>query len=172
VNREILKKINRIPQKQIFAIRYDLSLEQCALAYQESLEKTFQSSPQFPQFDLILLGMGPDGHTCSLFPHHPLLKEKKAWIAYVADSPKPPPKRITFTLPVVNNARCVAFVVTGSAKSDVVQKILEPAKEQGHSTTASDEEIPSRLVNPSSKELYWFMDCDAASKLSKVKCLL
>ncbi|ELR25474.1 6phosphogluconolactonase [Acanthamoeba castellanii str. Neff] len=111
-----------------------------------------------PQFDLILLGMGPDGHTCSLFPFHALLKEDQLLVAPISDSPKPPPERITFTLPLVNAARNVAFVVTGDAKKNVLFNILEGKEEK-------EGELPSKHVWPTEGGLYWFVDQPAASLL-------
>jgi 6-phosphogluconolactonase len=101
--------------------------------------------------------MGEDGHTASLFPNHPLLNETKHWVAAITDSPKPPPDRITLTLPVINNARHVAFLAAGPGKADILPQVLEPDR----SSTA----FPARLVQPSDGELYWFVDEAAAVKL-------
>jgi len=99
--------------------------------------------------------MGPDGHTCSLFPFHSLLQEHEKWIAEISDSPKPPPKRITFTLPLVNNARNCAFVAAGEAKKEILAQVLEK-------TDAKDGELPCRMVRPRDGEVHWFIDRPAA----------
>lgn len=70
---------------------------------------------------MLLLGMGPDGHTCSLFPGHDLLNEKSKWVAFLTDSPKPPPSRITLTFPVINNAKTCIFATCGKEKAEMVK---------------------------------------------------
>ncbi|KAI9681442.1 MAG: suppressor of los1-1 [Caeruleum heppii] len=127
-------------------------VQEMADQYEKVLVQSFaaKDSVKLPTFDLILLGIGPDGHTCSLFPGHPLLRETDAWVAAIEDSPKPPPKRITLTLPVVNQAHRIAFVTSGEGKRDILKKIFDT--DEGHS-------LPSGLVNEGGAEkVSWFTD--------------
>jgi 6-phosphogluconolactonase len=127
--------------------------QELADRYEQTLVKSFagRDSVRLPIFDLLLLGCGPDGHTCSLFPGHELLRETDAWVAPIEDSPKPPPRRITLTLPIVTHAVRVAFVATGAGKKGVMKEIFEEAKG-----------LPCALVNEGCGErCSWFVD-DAA----------
>ena len=129
--------------------------QELADQYQELLLNTFvaKDSVKVPVFDLLLLGCGPDGHTCSLFPKHELLKEVNAWVAAIEDSPKPPPRRITLTLPVVTHAHKIAFVATGAGKKGIMKSIFD--SEEGHS-------LPCGLVNEGGGEkVSWFTDANA-----------
>jgi 6-phosphogluconolactonase len=127
-------------------------------AYEQTVRKFFGLAPgEFPRFDLILLGMGPDGHTASLFPETAALQEKSRlvvanWVEKLKAS------RITFTLPVLNAARCVAFLVSGEDKAAVLHEVLEGS--------APPEKYPSKLVKPTNGKLIWFVDRAAASQLS------
>jgi len=155
---ELFSKIPQIPSKNIHTIDVSLlnDLEELADEYESQLIQEFASkdSARFPVFDLIMLGMGPDGHTCSLFPGHELLREEGRWVADVDDSPKPPPRRITFTLPVLNHAARVAFVAAGEGKQDVLSQILD----------RPEEGLPCSRVKPKAPgAVFWFVD-DAASK--------
>ncbi|KPP76836.1 6-phosphogluconolactonase-like [Scleropages formosus] len=149
---QLLSKMN-IPESRILAIDPSLSVEQCAEDYARKLSVNFPGEP-IPVFDLLLLGMGPDGHTCSLFPNHPLLEETNKTVAPISNSPKPPPQRITLTLPVVNAARCVAFVSTGGSKAP---QVLEGAE---------DPKLPAAQVAPSQGDLFWLLDEPAAALLT------
>jgi 6-phosphogluconolactonase len=148
-----------IPQENIHAIDVTLldDLEELSDAYEKDLIREFaqKDSARFPIFDLILLGMGPDGHTASLFPGHELLTEEDRWVAYIEDAPKPPPRRITFSYPVINHAIRVAFVASGKEKADTLTTVLD-APEAG---------LPAARVKPVYPgHLYWFVDEAAAAK--------
>jgi 6-phosphogluconolactonase len=112
---------------------------------------------EVPTFDLILLGMGPDGHTASLFPNTAGLQEKsRLVIANWVDKLKT--SRLTLTLPVLNAARCVVFLVSGTDKASALHAVLEG--------DAPAEHYPSKLVRPSNGKLIWLVDRAAASALS------
>lgn len=144
-----------IPREQIHGTDNSLNPSATAKNYESVLRTVFQPKEgRMPRFDLILLGVGEDGHTASLFPDHPLPAETKAWVAPVLDAPKPPPIRITMTLPLLNNGRNVVFVASGPGKADIVSKVLNP-----HMRT---QKLPAQLVHPSNGELQWFIDRAAA----------
>ncbi|KAJ3255381.1 6-phosphogluconolactonase [Boothiomyces macroporosus] len=119
----LFAKLN-VPKENIHTINPDLVNDpsKAALDYTTQIAKVF--GPGVPQFDLILLGMGPDGHTCSLFPGHALL-DCKDLVAAIFDSPKPPPQRITITYPVINAARYAVFIATGEGKAEKLHQIFD-----------------------------------------------
>lgn len=161
VKKSLLDHIPQIPQENIYPINQAYAVakdaENAATEYEQQLKKFFKN--ELPRFDLLLLGMGPDGHCCSLFPGHPLLNEHTRWVAPITDSPKPPPERITLTYPVVNNSQLVVFVTAGDGKKDMVQQIIEQP----------DKDLPCQRVKPVGK-VYWFIDHAAAAKLRKESC--
>jgi 6-phosphogluconolactonase len=127
-------------------------------AYEKTLQEFFALKPgEFPRFDLILLGMGPDGHTASLFPGTEGLNEKSRLVVanYVE---KLKTHRLTLTLPVLNAARNVAFLVSGADKAPALHGVLEGE--------ATGEQYPAKLVRPEDGKLIWFVDRAAASELS------
>jgi 6-phosphogluconolactonase len=148
--RQLFNRVS-IPEEQVHATDDSLSPVETAHAYESTLAAVFQAeADQLPRFDLVLLGIGEDGHTASLFPGHPALQETRRWVVPVFDAPKPPPIRITMTLPVINHSRHVVFVAAGSGKAKIVSTVLNDKVQQPG--------LPARRVNPSDGELQWFID--------------
>ena len=150
--------LNRIsiPDANIHPMPTDgMSPEQDALTHEEELKSFFKVLPkEFPPFDIIILGMGDDGHTASLFPNTDVLKETKKLVSVGNKSGQP---RLTFTVPLINQAKCVLFLVSGANKKEVLGKVF-----------ASDEDsylYPARLIQPQG-ELRWLID-EAAGELLK-----
>jgi 6-phosphogluconolactonase len=149
-----------VPESNVFRVPAENpDASQAAADYEATLRKFFQLSPgALPRFDLILLGMGPDGHTASLFPKTIALQEKSRLIvANWVDKFKT--HRITFTLPVLNNAAVVTFLVGGADKAETLREVLEG--------TQPPEMFPAKLVHPSNGRLMWMVDQAAAAALSK-----
>ncbi len=122
-----------------------------AAQYEAELKRVF--GVEWPQFDVILLGMGDDGHTASLFPHTAALKvsDRLITVGNKADN-----LRVTFTVPLINNARCVIFLIAGEDK--------QPALEQILATSADDMTYPTRLIKPNG-ELWLLLDQAAGAKV-------
>ena len=157
IQRELLDRVPILPE-HTFAIDPTLDARGAAEDYTRKI-RTLYPGPFLPAFDLLLLGMGPDGHTCSLFPGHPGLDERTEVVIPITDSPKPPPSRITLTIPVLNAARCVAVISAGASKADAVKGCLEPNE--------GEEPLPAGRARPTAGELHWFLDQGAAAKLAK-----
>ena len=143
-----------IPSDQIYAVQTGLPLNEAAVQYASKVDSVAADG-----FDLLLLGMGPDGHTCSLFPNHPLLGEHSTSVAPIEDSPKPPPKRVTLTLPVIKKAKKIVFVCAGAEKADPLRRCIAPAEAE------SAMETPARIVAEAAQSVLWIVDDAAASKL-------
>ena len=109
-----------------------------------------------PRLDLVLLGMGPDGHTASLFPESPALAQSQRWVV-AAPGPPPHVRRLTVTLPVLNAARAVLFLVTGREKAEAVRQAITRSEPM--------ERIPASAVQPADGRLYWVLDEAAATRL-------
>ncbi|WOH15369.1 hypothetical protein DCAR_0934907 [Daucus carota subsp. sativus] len=159
-----LSKIPLVPS-HLHSINDSLTAEKAANEYEFVIRQLVRTRvvgvseiSDCPRFDLILLGMGYDGHVASLFPNHSVLNEKDDWVTYIIDSPKPPPERITFTLPVIKSAANVAVVVTGSNKADIVHMAIDDVGLECPS-------VPAKMIQPINGKLIWFLDKSAASKL-------
>ncbi|MEP7127741.1 MAG: 6-phosphogluconolactonase [Chitinophagales bacterium] len=152
---EALLKHVAIPTSQIHYLRTDLQPDESAAEYETMLHSQFSNKEN--SFDLVLLGMGDDGHTLSLFPGYEIIFEKEHWVKSVYNMEQKE-ERITLTAPVVNHSARIAFLVTGIQKSAAIKSVL-----QGNN---DPERFPSQIIKPIAGSLHWFMDEAAAALIS------
>ncbi len=147
--------LSRVPVGSVHRMRGELPPAEAAAAYEEDLREFFGASEDPPSFDLILLGIGEDGHTASLFPQTSALEVHDRWV--VANPVlKLETTRLTLTVPVINAARTVNFLVAGGGKANALREIL-----QGD---ADPREYPAKLVQPTGGPV-WMVDRAAAKFL-------
>lgn len=160
-HRVMLSKLP-IPESQIHRMPAEQENSDAAsLAYTMEMKNAFGFGMDgIPNFDLIQLGMGPEGHTASLFPHQPSLHEQQRLVMPVS-VPKPPPPRLTFTPRLLNAATHILFLVTGAEKAEAVKAVLEGDYQP--------DEYPAQIVQPPKGEVIWMLDEAAAAKLSERK---
>jgi 6-phosphogluconolactonase len=148
LKKELLDHIT-IGKPKCFAIDPSLNTSHdVAVHYEQTLVKALGPAPVL---DLVLLGCGPDGHTCSLFPGHKLLNEKTRLVAEIEDSPKPPPRRVTLTFTTLAYASNITFVAEGAGKAPVLKDIFEHPEKR----------LPSSMVNGLHLPVTWFVNDDA-----------
>jgi len=148
--------LDRVPVlcDQVHPMPMDLPPGAGATAYQEELMRFFQSPPsKIPVFDLIILGIGTDGHTASLFPGQSALREQKRLVVPVRGGDPPLVDRLTMTLPLLNNAGEIVFLVSGKKKAPILKSIIEGASVQ----------YPAQMIRPVHGNLTWLLDREAAS---------
>jgi 6-phosphogluconolactonase len=150
----LLDKID-IPVSNIYIIPVNLTPGEAATKYEQDLNIFFGEEPR--RFDLILLGLGENGHTASLFPGTEVINETQEGVRAIyveADNMF----RVTMTAPLINQAHQVLFLVTGKTKAGILKKVLTTSYQPGI--------YPAQLIKPIDGELYWFVDAYAASQLN------
>jgi 6-phosphogluconolactonase len=128
-----------------------------ARLYEDELRAYFGGA-ELPRFDLVMLGLGEDGHTASLFPASPALDERAAWVT-ANRVEKFSVFRLTLTAPVINNAAHVLFVVAGAGKANSLREVLEGERDP--------QKLPAQLIRPTGGSLEWYVDRAAASRLER-----
>jgi 6-phosphogluconolactonase len=153
--RESLLDRISIPADNVHRIKGEDSPDRAAALYDNELRQFFRTHPgEFPRFDIVLLGLGADGHTASIFPGTAAETERHRFVIAVQPSAVAT-QRVTMTLPVINNAANIVFVVSGGAKADIVRDIF--MGEEG--------KYPAQRVKPGNGKVHWYVDRDAARHL-------
>jgi 6-phosphogluconolactonase len=147
-----------IPADQIHPVHCEHDPREGAEEYEALLQGFFADGP--PRFDLVLLGLGENGHTASIFPGTPAVEEQDRWAlaVYVAEQDM---WRVTLTPPLINQAATVAFLVAGAAKAQILQRVLDGPFEPHI--------LPAQLIRPASGNLHWMIDKEASQGLVKTK---
>lgn len=153
--REALLDHVSLPPDHIHRIQGEIDPAQAAFIYEQELHSLFRTST-FPAFDLICLGLGDNGHTASLFPGTAALREQVRWVVaqYVEVMAT---WRVTFTAPLINAARHIAFLVEGAGKAEVLWHVLEGPYQP--------DVLPAQLIQPVNGQLHWLIDAAAAAKV-------
>lgn len=151
----LLNKIG-IPRENVYPISTAEDASQLsAERYERNLRSFFEVNAKPPRFDLVLLGIGQDGHTASLFPAAQAVKERKRLAVATAPLNKKENERITITFPVINNAENVMFLVTGNRKAKIVKEVIDDTCDL----------LPASMVKPESGKLFFLLDASAGSLL-------
>lgn len=145
-----------IPPANVHRVQGELDANESASAYETELRTVF-GAVEWPRFDLVLLGMGADGHTASLFPDSPALTESTKWVIATLQ-PQTRQQRITLTLPVLNHSVRVLFLVTGKEKAAAVARVLNEQTARA--------ELPAQKVRPANAVVEWLIDKAGAANLS------
>jgi 6-phosphogluconolactonase len=155
-NRSLITKIN-IPSENIHRIRGEDDPVQDVQRYEDEIRQNVPANENgWPQFDWILLGMGDDGHTASIFPETSAVYDFKS-LCLTAQHPKTGQMRVSLGINVINQARRVSFLVTGKSKADLIARILNREEDVMN--------LPAAKVNPKAGELEWYLDEDAAGPI-------
>lgn len=155
-DRTMLSKLALKPE-QVFRMRGELAPQEGALDYEKQLKESFGlGNGEFARFDLILLGLGDNRHTASLFPGNPAIHEaRRSVVAVNVDAE--PRNRLSFTPPMLNNAERVMFLAAGQKKAEAVRDIIDGPRDP--------DRFPAQIVAPAKGEVMWFLDRAAASLL-------
>ncbi len=145
-----------VPLRQIHVMKTEISPDESAREYEQILHQYFDTTNS--SFDLVILGMGDDGHTLSLFPGTDIIHEETAWTkAFFLDAQNM--YRISLTAPVVNRSSAIVFLAAGHKKSKSLKEVLEGK--------FAPDLYPSQVIHPEKGELHWFVDEAAASELTR-----
>ncbi|CAN5623026.1 6-phosphogluconolactonase [soil metagenome] len=150
--------LSHVSVGSVHRMKGELPPDEAATEYEEELREFF-GPDETPLFDLIQLGIGDDGHTASLFPNTAALEVTDCWVAQ-NPVPKTETVRITLTIPVLNAAKAVSFLVAGEGKAEALKEVLEGE--------AAPQDYPSKFVQPAG-DLNWMVDQEAAKMLERIR---